>query len=287
MTTRKKHISERPKTILVKPREIFKKELLDRIALGKDLIGREIKTPEQLDNYNKDFSDWHDYNEELIKRAFNNQDSEYYYEYTQKNQTSGEVCDYFRGVNTDHPAYKVKMAKGEVENCLTILNRLVEKLPLIEQESNIQYIQTQEKVFSNRGFIVHGHNDTRKLEVARFIENDLKRNAIILHEQPNRGRTIIEKFEDYSKVDFAVALWTADDDGKSKKEIDLKDRARQNVIFETGFFIGKLGRENVIVLYEDGVEIPSDYSGVIFIRLADNWKDDLRKEINAIYQLDF
>ena len=58
-----------------------------------------------------------------------------------------------------------------------------------------------------------------------------------------------------------------------------------NVIFETGFFIGAIGRQNVIVLYEDGVEIPSDYSGVIFIRLADNWKDDLRKEVDAIYEL--
>lgn len=86
-------------------------------------------------------------------------------------------------------------------------------------------------------------------------------------------------------MDFAVALWTADDDGKGKKESNLEDRARQNVIFETGFFIGALGRKNVVVLYENGVEIPSDYSGVIFIRLADNWKDDLRREVDAIYEL--
>lgn len=139
-------------------------------------------------------------------------------------------------------------------------------------------LEINKKVFYNRGFVVHGHNDTKKLEVARFIENDLKRKAIILHEQVNKGRTIIEKFEDYSIVDFAVALWTADDDGKNKNETDLKNRARQNIIFETGFFIGKLGRQNVIVLHEDGVEIPSDYNGVIFIQLADNWKDNLRHQ---------
>ncbi len=76
-----------------------------------------------------------------------------------------------------------------------------------------------------------------------------------------------------------------DDEGKSKTEADLKNRARQNVIFETGFFIGAIGRQNVIVLYEDGVDIPSDYSGVIFIRLADNWKDELRREVDAIYEM--
>ena len=83
-----------------------------------------------------------------------------------------------------------------------------------------------------------------------------------MSKQIKEGRTIIEKFENYSNVDFAVAIWTADDIGKAKNEEHLKDRARQNVIFETGFFIGKIGRQNVIVLYETGVEIPTDYSGV-------------------------
>lgn len=163
---------------------------------------------------------------------------------------------------------------------------MVEKIPLIEQSEQVSSYQTQEKTFHNRGFIVHGHNETRKFEVARFIDNELRIKSIILHEQPNKGQTIIEKFENNSVVDFAVALWTADDEGKAKSEINFHDRARQNVLFETGFFIGVLGRQNVIVLYEDGIEIPSDYSGVIFIRFADNWKDNLIKEINAIYNID-
>jgi predicted nucleotide-binding protein len=168
---------------------------------------------------------------------------------------------------------------------LTILNRLIEKLPLIEQDGSIVQYQNQDRTFFNCGFIVHGHNDTFKLEVARYIEKELKRKAIILHEEANKGQTIIEKFENNSTVDFAVALWTADDVGKANAEPDLHNRARQNVVFETGFFIGVLGRQNVVVLVEDGVEIPSDYSGVIFISLAGNWKDNLRKEIEAIYEL--
>jgi len=283
MTTRKKQSIETPKTTLIKPRDVFKAELLERIKIGEELVGRNIKQVTELDILNKDFSNWDDYNEELIKQAFNNPYSEYYSEYSRVNQMVG-FFGFRNNVNTNHPAYKLQLAKEKIENSMTILKRLVDKLPLIEQEDGIVPYQTQSRAFYNRGFIVHGHNDTIKLEVARFLENDLNRKAIILHEQVNKGQTIIEKFENNSSVDFAIALWTADDVGKLKTESDFRNRARQNVIFETGFFIGVLGRENVIVLYEDGVEIPSDYSGVIFIRIADNWKDNLRKEINAIYQ---
>ncbi len=284
MATRKKQITEPSKTILIKPREVFKKELLDRITLGEKLAKRQFQRVEELEQFNKEFADWDDYNEELIKQAFNNQYSEYYNDYSRVNQMIG-FMDYSRGINTNHPAYKAKEAIDKVQNCLTNLKRLTDKLPLIEVDGSLTFYQTEDRVYFNQGFIVHGHNNTVKLEVARYLENDLNRKAIILHEQPNKGQTIIEKFESNSNVDFAIALWTADDIGKAKAENDLHDRARQNVIFETGFFIGVLGRKNVIVLYEDGVEIPSDYSGVIFIRIEGNWKDDLRKEIAAIYQL--
>ena len=282
MATRKKQETQAPKTILIKPRDIFKQELLDRISIGEELYSRQIQTLEQLEQLDKEFSNWDDFNEELIKQAFNNQNIDFHYEYSHLNRMVG-FHDFAKGIRTNTPAYKLKISKEKIDNCMTNLKRLVDKLPLIEQDSSISSFQTKEKIFYNRGFIVHGHNDTRKLEVARFIENDLRLKATILHEQPSKGRTIIEKFENYSNVDFAVAIWTADDDGKNKKEAELKDRARQNVIFETGFFIGKLGRQNVIVLHEVGVEIPSDYNGVIFIRLSDNWKNDLRKEIDAIY----
>lgn len=132
-------------------------------------------------------------------------------------------------------------------------------------------------------FIVHGHDEETKEKVSRFIEK-LGFEALILHEQPNKGRTIIEKFEDYSDVPYAIILLTPDDEGypKNKKE-QVKSRARQNVIFELGFFIGKLGRENVCALYQEGVEIPSDYKGVLYIPLdkEDGWQLKLAKEMKA------
>jgi predicted nucleotide-binding protein len=88
-------------------------------------------------------------------------------------------------------------------------------------------------------FVVHGHDGTPKADVARFIEK-LGFEAVILHERPNKGRALITKFrEEAAGVGFAVVLMTLDDLGKAEKAVDLNPRARQNVVFELGFFIGK------------------------------------------------
>lgn len=133
-------------------------------------------------------------------------------------------------------------------------------------------------------FVVHGHNEGLRESVARFLEKvGLK--AIILHEQPNSGRTIIEKFEDHSNVSFAVVLLTADDVGRKKADLESANqfRARQNVIFELGFFIGKLGRRKVCAIYETGVELPSDYQGNLYVNYdaAGSWKLLLAKELKS------
>ena len=283
MAKRKPLYPDRPKTILIKPRTVFKQELVDRIAIGEELHKKNILNTEELSNLNQDASAWDDYNQELLKRSFNNHDNEYHYAYYRLNGTAG-LFDYLQGQDTESTAYKLTLSKEKIGNCIIWLKRLIDKLPLIQEDGAIGPYLKAERTFYNRGFIVHGHNEARKFEVARFVENDLRKKAIILHEQANKGLTIIEKFESYSAVDFAVALWTADDKGKANAEEQLKKRARQNVILETGFFIGKLSRQNVIVLYEAGVEIPSDYSGVVFIPLDGNWKDDLRREIGTIYE---
>jgi predicted nucleotide-binding protein len=137
---------------------------------------------------------------------------------------------------------------------------------------------------SPKVFVVHGRNEGYRETIARFLER-LKLRPVILHEQPNKGRTIIEKFMDYADVAFAVILLTADDHGGLASESfeNQKLRARQNVIFELGFFLGRLGRDRVCALYEDGVEIPSDYNGVVFIPLdrAEAWRIRLARELRA------
>jgi predicted nucleotide-binding protein len=151
----------------------------------------------------------------------------------------------------------------------------------------VKQMETTPKAKSNKVFIVHGHDGHVKERTARFIEK-LGFEAIILHEQVNKSRTIIEKIEDYSDVtDFAIVLYTPDDLGVVKtKSDDLQPRARQNVIFEHGFLMGKLGRENVVPLVEGDIELPNDISGIVYV--SEGWEMKIAQEMHeAGYDVDF
>ncbi|MGD0886611.1 MAG: nucleotide-binding protein [Thermodesulfovibrionales bacterium] len=176
--------------------------------------------------------------------------------------------------------YRASLIENQIKMLLSCIEQLETEIELSEGERKTNI---SKKASSNKVFIVHGRNQGIKEAVARFIEK-LDLEAIILHEKPSQGRTIIEKFSDYSDVHFAIVLLTADDIGKEKDSSEeLKPRARQNVIFELGYFIGKLSRSRVCALYEEGVEIPSDYQGVIFIPIDshERWKSDIVRELLA------
>ena len=137
-------------------------------------------------------------------------------------------------------------------------------------------------------FIVHGHDEAAKESVARFLEK-IGFEAVILHERPNKGRTIITKFrEEAADIGFAVVLMTPDDHG-AKSGADTSPRARQNVVFELGFFIGVLGQERVAALVKGDIEPPSDFDGVAYISLDNGtWKMELSKELAAAgYKIDW
>ncbi len=142
------------------------------------------------------------------------------------------------------------------------------------------------KPTSNRVFVVHGHDEAMKQSVARVLEK-LGLKPIILHDQPNKGRTIIEKFTNYSDVSFAVILLSPDDLAftGTMAPSSAKPRARQNVILELGFFLGRLGRDRVFPLYcgDRNFEIPSDYSGVIYTPFdeAGSWRVELLRELKS------
>ena len=137
-------------------------------------------------------------------------------------------------------------------------------------------------------FVVHGHDEAAKEKMARFLSS-LNFEPIILHEQASANRTIIEKIEAHSEVGFAVVLLTPDDVGGAAGG-DAKPRARQNVILELGYFVGKLGRSRVAVFKQGDVEVPSDFGGVIYIQLdgAGAWQQALGKELKeAGFQVDW
>jgi predicted nucleotide-binding protein len=141
---------------------------------------------------------------------------------------------------------------------------------------------------SRKVFVVHGHDNTPKAEVARYIEK-IGLEAIILHERPNKGRTLITKFrEEAADVGFAVVLMTPDDHGGAAGE-STKPRARQNVVFELGFFIGALGPARVAALVKGNVEPPSDFDGVVYISLDHaDWATELARELQeAGFEIDW
>ena len=150
-----------------------------------------------------------------------------------------------------------------------ILETYLEEFDDVE-DNNTGTKESEASLDFSKIFIVHGHDGELKESVARIIEKQ-GIEAIILSEQANTGNTIIEKFEKYSDVGCAIGLFTADDLGRAKANPDDKPRARQNVVFEAGYFIGKLGRDRIVILSDSGVEIPSDLSGVVYTS-TQNWE---------------
>lgn len=191
-------------------------------------------------------------------------------------------------------AYNTSTWNGTYINIRTILYAILDEVNVFgipDKEQAFQgmargEMQKPEITLSNRVFIVHGHDEAMKQSVARVLEK-LGLNPIILHEKPNQGRTIIEKFTEYSDVSFAFVLLSSDDLVLTKNQStqEARPRARQNVIFELGFFIGKLGRARVFVLYQESknFEMPSDYSGVLYVPYDSigQWRFELAKELKA------
>ena len=125
-------------------------------------------------------------------------------------------------------------------------------------------------------FISHGHDEEAKMTVAKFVEN-LGLKVTVLNEPPSSDLTVIENLDKYADdTGFAIALLTPDDVGALKDEADqqLNPRVRQNVLFELGYFIGKLNPNQVCLLYKEGVELPSYIPNVVYVSMdgADDWK---------------
>ena len=164
-----------------------------------------------------------------------------------------------------------------------VLAEAIEEAELISGAGGRSSVPATERPHSNRVFVVHGHDDAARETVARFLER-LDVEAIVLHEQPNEGRTVIEKLEHCANVDFAVVLLTPDDLGAANTDsANLQSRARQNVVLELGYFVGRLGRKKVCAMHKGALELPSDYLGVVYISFdsGGGWRLHLAKELKS------
>ena len=138
---------------------------------------------------------------------------------------------------------------------------------------------------SKNVFIVHGHDTFIRTQAELFVR-EIDFNPIVLFKQVNQGATIIEKIERESKdIAFSIVLYTSCDLGNDKEKVSetLNPRARQNVVFEHGYMCALLGRQKVCALVEQGVEIPGDLSGVVYIEYDEKgaWKVSIAKEMQA------
>lgn len=179
-------------------------------------------------------------------------------------------------------AYWQERRRKNLQTQLSLLRALLGVLELevpLAKETGTPAVAPPSKAV----FIVHGH-DQRRHEVEVLLRK-LDLQVTILADQPSKGKTVVEKLEEYSNCAFAVVLVTGDDEGRlaATASAPLRPRARQNVILELGYFMGKIGRDRVCALYEPGVEIPSDYAGVVFVELdpAGAWHFKLGKELKA------
>jgi len=273
---------------LIFPKEKIKTKIKDRIILGKKLLkisitGKDGDNPfiyeviydkKEQSEFLSSYKKWDNFNNELLKQLFNNKENEYKKEYTKS-----------VFLNSTGLSDVISDKKKTIQEKINFLESFIERLELIPSAINETFKDNEllNILSTKEVFIVHGHNDLIKQKTARTITK-LGLEPIILHEKADGGKTIIEKFEkNSSNIGFAIILLTNDDEGKSKSSNSLKPRARQNVIFEMGYFIGKLGRERVFLLLENGVEKPGDLDGIVYTPIDeyDGWKLKLVKELKT------
>nr|VFK57930.1 MAG: Predicted nucleotide-binding protein containing TIR-like domain-containing protein [Candidatus Kentron sp. UNK]VFK69740.1 MAG: Predicted nucleotide-binding protein containing TIR-like domain-containing protein [Candidatus Kentron sp. UNK] len=239
------------------------------------------------------FERWHGDTEIAIAQAFG--DGHRYvgdfYRISYNDIEASLASLYYGTLSSEEFSVKEKDAYlSGLDSACALLQSMIEEIEKYWQDdptppqSRRKPMQTKTVPSSKKIFIIHGRDDGTKETVARFIEK-LGLEPIILHEQANRGRSIIDKFEQHAEeTAFAIALLTPDDvGGLQGSGKGLKPRARQNVIFELGWFLGRLGRRRVCALKKGDVEEPSDWKGVLYIDLdaADAWRMQLVKELKS------
>lgn len=261
----------------------FKKNLIERINIGNELMKKHIQSESDFEKLEFDYGIWNNYNSEYLKQKFSQPSNEYKKSYDLAGQ-SVYVIFLSRGSSDT-----ITDLKDRIKLKIANLNKLYEVADLLPSTGNDIHDNKQETIKDRKSvFIVHGHDEVAKIKTARFIQT-IGLNPIILHEQANSGNTIIEKIEENSNVGFGLILYTACDIGTNSNEPNnLKNRARQNVVFEHGFLIGKIGRKNVCALVKGEIEIPNDISGIVYVNMDDDdaWFLKIAKElVNAGYNI--
>lgn len=267
---------------LTVPRDVVREELEARIAKGNAILEQLrdppiVRNSDFFEGQRADYHTWDLYNETLLEQRFE----------------TLEIASEYTSLLGAHPSPESLSDEwdyllSDVRRKVQFLDSVRERVPLFDEpeapRAAVRAMQVEPaRTDPTTVFIVHGRDEAAKLAVHGFLRDVTSLNPVILHDQANAGRTIIEKFEDHAAAAaYAVVILTGDDAGGVIGG-DQQPRARQNVIFEFGFFVAALGRGRVAILYKDGVELPSDIDGVAFIPLDDAgaWRLPLARELKA------
>lgn len=276
----------KPLLELVVSRDDAKARLQERIEKGVELKKCRIETRETLDILSNAYSKWNSFNSELLKRLFTT------------NEMAEEYDQWGIVVRSRQEPSLGEMITGIYKNIDKKMHRLdsiVERLELIPiSEADKAELPTQQVTSAQsrtkKVFVVHGRDESAKTNLEIFL-HEVGLEPVVLHRQADEGLTIIEKFEKHSDVGYAFILLTPDEiaylaveDSKLENERNKEFRARPNVIFEFGYFVGKLGRSRVCCLYTGNVTLPSDVSGMIYKRYENSIEEvaySITKDLKA------
>lgn len=241
-----------------------------------ELKQKQVDTQDAFERLKHEYSKWNSFNEELLNRIFTNDDMAKEYAYW------GSIMI----MSTGEPSLGKKIADlyDDVNKKVHRLDSIIERLELIPLNTSIQVESPSQpnsilEARTKKVFVVHGRDEVAKTYLEVFLR-ELGLEPIVLHRQADEGMTIIEKFEKHSDVGYAFILLTPDEVAYLASEDKMPDnernkeyRARANVIFEFGYFVGKLSRSRVCCLYTGDVSLPSDVSGMIYKRYDKSIED--------------
>lgn len=270
MATRRAPQPPTPKPLLelVVSRDDAKARLQERIEKGLELKQRRVDTKETFESLSNEYSKWDAFNSELLKRIFTTEELSKEYSFW------GAMA-----ISMHRPSLGEQIADvyKDVDRKIHRIDSIIERLELIPLSVSVQAMVPARELATaqpktKRVFVVHGRDEIAKTNLEVFL-HEVGLEPVVLHRQADEGMTIIEKFEKYSDVGYAFILLTpdevsyfADQDAKPDEQRAKEFRARPNVIFEFGYFVGKLGRSRVCCLYTGNVTLPSDVSGMIYKR---------------------
>lgn len=264
---------------LSRPAADVRRDLDQARRRGQELLDGAPSEPTKLRSFRADYLAWESKTSAILEASFKVSGFLTTSPKDEFNGTAIALLD-LKISATTIPLERVPEVLSDIQEKLRVLASVDERLEVYEPASAGS---SPAPPSSNAPiFLVHGRNLERREIVRRFLETVTDRDVIVLAEQPNRGQDILGKLlSNAQQAGFAVVLLTADDLGGLDGE-EGRPRARQNVVFELGLFIGLLGRHRVAALNDPTVELPTDFSGVAYIPVdGESWQLELARELKA------